>query len=367
MQPQSLRIGLVSGDLRDHPVGHFLEGLLRQIDRSRLEITAYDTQDKSDALTERMRPCCSTWTSLYGKSDEAAARQIRDDGIHVLIDLSGHTAHNRLAVFARKPAPVQVSWLGYFATTGVAEIDSLLADDVGVPRTHQDQFTEQIWYLPESRLCFTPPREAPAVSLLPAQTNGYITFGCFQNLAKIGDAVLTAWSRVLATLPHAVLRIQNKPLGDAPTRQMFMDRLRLHGIDPSRVALLAHVPRKEYLEAHAEVDFLLDTFPYPGGTTTCEALWMGVPTLTLAGGTLLARQGASLLTAAGLEDWVAASQDEYLAKAVAFAGDAARLAALRRDLRQQVGQSPVFDAPRFARHFEDALWGMWRNWVERSR
>jgi protein O-GlcNAc transferase len=357
--PERLRIGLVSGDFLSHPVGFFLEGLLAHIDPVRIELIAYPTHHSQDELTARIRPYFSAWHPLFGKNDEAAARMIHADGIHVLIDLSGHTGHSRLPVFAWKPAPVQVTWLGYFATTGVAEVDYLLADAVGVPESQQAQFTESIWYLPDTRLCFTAPNIGPPVAALPAFIKGHLTFGCFQNLAKARDDVLELWGKILAALPDATLRVQCKQLDEPALAEQLLQRLKKYGIASARVATHGASNREIYLAAHAEVDIILDTFPYPGGTTTCEALWMGVPTLTLAGDSLLARQGASLLTAAGLPDWIAADEDEYVAKAVAFASDLERLAALRAGLREQVLPSPLFDAPRFARNFEDALWGMW--------
>jgi predicted O-linked N-acetylglucosamine transferase (SPINDLY family) len=285
---------------------------------------------------------------------------IHADGVHVLLDVSGHTAHNRLPVFAWKPAPVQVSWLGYFATTGVAEMDYFLADKVGVPEAQQEQFTETVLYLPDTRLCFTAREVDLPVAPLPALANGMVTFGCFQTLAKLGDGVLEAWGEILAALPDATLRIQCKQLGEPAQVEQLLQRLWKYGIAPARVATHGASNRETYLAAYAEVDVILDTFPYPGGTTTCEALWMGVPTLTLAGDSLLARQGASLLTAAGLEEWVATSKEEYVAKSIALASDQSKLVALRAVLRQQVLASPLFDAPRFARNFEDALWGMWQ-------
>jgi protein O-GlcNAc transferase len=361
-RPERLRVGLVSGDLRNHVVGFFLEELLAHIDPARIELIAYPTQHKEDELTARIRPYFSAWKSLVGFSDEAAARLIHADGMHVLLDVSGHTAHNRLPVFAWKPAPVQASWLGYFATTGVAEMDYLLADEVGVPEAQQDQFTESVWYLPDTRLCFTAPGVDLPVAPLPALSNGRITFGCFQNLAKLGDGVLAAWGEIFAALPNAKLRVQCKQLGEPAQVEQLLQRLQRYGIDPARVMTHGSAHREAYLAVHAEVDMILDTFPYPGGTTTCEALWMGVPTLTLAGDSLLARQGASLLTAAGLEEWVATSKEEYIAKAIALASDEPKLATLRAGLRRQVLASPLFDAPRFARNFEDALWGMWQNY-----
>jgi protein O-GlcNAc transferase len=359
-QPERLRVGLVSGYLISHPVGFFLEGLLAHIDPARIELIAYPTHHRQDELTTRIRPYFSAWKPLIGLGDEAAARLIHADGVHVLIDLAGHTGHNRLPVFAWKPAPVQVSWLGYFATTGMAEIDYVLADEVGVPEAQRTQFTESVWYLPDTRLCFT----APAVDLpgtrLPVLSSGMITFGCFQNLTKLGDEVLETWGKILAALPDARLRIQCKQLGEPAQAGQLLQRFRRYGISPERVKLHGSTRREAYLAAHGELDMILDTFPYPGGTTTCEALWMGVPTLTLAGDSLLASQGASLLTAAGLEEWVSASKQDYIAKAIALASDKSKLAALRAGLRQQVLVSPLFDAPRFARNFEDALWGMWQ-------
>ena len=361
-RPERLRVGLVSGDLLSHPVGYFLEGLLAHIDPARIELIAYSTHHKEDELTVRIRPYFFAWKQLSDKSDEDAAHLIHADGVHILFDLSGHTGHNRLPMFAWKPAPVQASWLGYFATTGVAEMDYLLADEMGVPEDRRDQFTESIWYLPDTRLCFTAPRFTLPVAPLPALSKGMITFGCFQNLPKVGDNVLEAWGDILAALPSARLRIQCKQLSESAQSAQMFQRLQRHGIDPERVELHGAASREDYLAAHAEVDLILDTFPYPGGTTTCEALWMGVPTLTLAGDRLLARQGASLLTAAGLGEWVAQNKKDYITKAIALSSDIPKLAALRAGLRQQVLASPLFDAPRFARNFEDALWGMWKSY-----
>jgi predicted O-linked N-acetylglucosamine transferase (SPINDLY family) len=355
----ALRVGFVSGDLREHPVGYFLESVLAQIDPARIELVAYPTVATADAQTGRLRRYFSVWRPLVGLGDKAAAQAIHDDGIMLLVDLSGHTAANRLPLFAWKPAPVQVSWLGYFATTGLAEIDYLIADEVGVPPERRDQFTEAVCYLPDTRLCYTPPGNAVDVGEPPALRKGYVTFGCFQQYAKIGDAVLAVWARILAALPDARLRLQTKPFGEAELVERFKERCRRVGLPTSRIDLHGAVPRDDYLAAHNEVDLILDTFPYPGGTTTCDALWMGVPTLTLAGETLLARQGASLLSAAGLPEWIADDEAAYVAKAVALAGNVPALARLRASLRQQVLASPLFDAARFARNLEDALWRMW--------
>ena len=365
--PERLRVGLVSGDMRNHPVGYFLESLLMRIDRTQVELIAFPTQARTDDLTIRLKPYFVFWKPLFGLNDEAAARLIHSEGVHILLDLSGHTAHNRLPVFAWKPAPVQVSWLGYTATTGVAQMDYLLTDEVRVPEAQRGYFTETVWYLPDTRLCFTAPDVDLPVQPLPALANGYITFACFQNLAKLSDSVLEAWGSILAALPTARMRLQCKQLSDDFVRRQTADRLQQYGIDPARVSMYGPASREKYLAAYAEVDMSLDTFPFTGGITTCEAIWMGVPTLTMAGGRIAERNGTSVLTAAGLADWVALSEADYITKAVARAGDVPKLAALRAGLREQALASPLFDSIRFARNFESALWGMWQRQSAQSR
>jgi protein O-GlcNAc transferase len=358
-KPKRLRVGFVSGDFWDHAVCYFLEDVLMQFRSTHIEPIAYPSYRKTDSMTARIRPCFSKWNPVFGLTDEAAARLIHDDGVHILIDLSGHTANNRLPLFAYKPAPIQVTWLGYFATTGINEMDYILADEVGVPSKNRKYFVEKVRYLPDTRLCFSTPRHDIAVSPLPASVKGCITFGCFQNTSKVTDALLETWKTILARLPTARLRFQSKQLRDERYAESYYARLASRGIDPHRVDLQGASLRKDYLSAYSQVDIVLDTFPYPGGTTTCEALWMGVPTLTLAGNTLLARQGASLLSAAGLWDWIADDLNCYIEKAVMFASDLTKLAELRTGLRKKVLASPLFDAQRFTRNFENALWKMW--------
>jgi len=354
-----LRIGLMSGDLRQHPVAYFLENWVRNVDFSQFELTAYLTDIREDAFTGRLKPNFAYWKSLVGLTDQAAAELIHDDGIDILLDLSGHTSGNRLQILAWKPAPIQVSWLGYFATTGMKCVDYFIADEVGVPAAHYAHFVEKIKYLPDTRLCFTAPHVAVDVSALPALTNGYITFASFQTLAKAGDDVLALWAEVMLALPDAKLRWQCKSFGDADVTADMIARFAKLGISADRLTLLCSVSREAYFVAHHEVDVILDTFPYPGGTTTCEALWMGVPTLTLAGDSLIARQGASMLSAAGLADWVAETKVDYLNAALALCSDLSQLANLRAKLRAQVLASPLFDAERFAKNMEIALWEMW--------
>lgn len=295
-------------------------------------------------------------------SDEALARQIHDDGIDILLDLSGHTANNRLPVFAWKPAPIQAAWLGYFATTGVETIDYLIADPWTLPETEEICFTEKIWRLPETRLCFTPPNVDVPVAPLPALASGHITFGSFNNLAKMNDEVVALWARVLSSVPGSRIFLMAKQLDETAVRQSVIARFATHNINTARLILEVPVPRAEYLAAYHHVDIALDPFPFTGGTTSAEALWMGVPVLTLAGERFLSCQGIGLLMNGGLPEWIAADADDYVVRAVSHAGDLQRLATLRNGLRQQVLASPIFDAPRFARHFEAALRGMWAQW-----
>ncbi len=359
--PARLRVGLVSGDLRKHSVGYFLVDLLAHIDPVRIELVAYPTHHKEDDLTASIRPYFSAWKPLYGLGDEAAARLIHDDGVHVLIDLSGHTAHNRLPVFAWKPAPVQVTWLGLPATTGVAEMDYVLGDPYAIPAGFENHFSEAVWRMPESYLCLTVPASPVKVDPLPALSTGYITFGSFNNLTKMNDAVVAVWARILEALPGSRLLLKTSQLGDPVVCEKTSQRFAACGITPDRLLLAGRIASDgDHLAAYNKVDIALDTFPYPGVTTSVEALWMGVPVLSMQGDRFLSCTASSIARNAGLPEWIAAGQDDYVAKAVAFASDLPQLAKLRAELRQQVLASPLFDAPRFARNFEDALWGMWQ-------
>lgn len=366
LQAKRLKIGLVSGDLRQHPVAYFLENWAKHIDFSRFELIAYPTDLREDEFTDRLKPYFSGWKSLVGLTDQAAAELIHGDGVHILMDLSGHTAENRLPVFARKPAPIQVSWLGYFATTGMSTMDYFIADEVGVPEQNKTQFVEKIKYLADTRLCFTAPHNSIEVSNLPALKNGYITFGSFQTMVKASDEVLSLWAEVIKSTPNSKLRWQCKSLGDSAIVEDLRQRFAKYGIGSEQLILLESVSRNEYLKAHAEVDLILDTFPYPGGTTTCEGLWMGVPTLTLAGDTLIARQGASMLTAAGLADWVAEDKSDYVNKALSCCADLTKLAKLRAGMRAKVIASPLFDGQRFAKNMEKAILEMWDEYSKNS-
>lgn len=365
-----LRVGLVSGDLRQHPVGDFIKGVLAELfaqATDRLEVHAYYNHSFADAVTGQIRDCCHGWHSVVGLSDEALAQRIHDDNIDILLDLSGHTANNRLPMFAWKPAPVQCTWLGYLATTGVSAIDYLIADLFTLPETEEKHFTEKIWRLPETYLCFTPPDTDMPVAPLPALANGYITFGCFNNLTKLSNEAVALWAKILQKTPGSRLILKARQLREVSVQQGIMDRFAAHGIGFERIVLKGSVPQAEYLAPYQQVDIALDPFPYPGITTSIESLWMGVPVLTLAGDSFLSRQGVGILTNIGMHEWIATNADDYVARAISHARDLQRLADMRNGLRQRVLASPIIDAPRFARNFETALRGMWTQWCNRQQ
>jgi protein O-GlcNAc transferase len=362
VQGRPLRVGFVSGDLRAHPVGFFIENVLARIDAANFALVAYSTAMTEDVLSERLKSIFSEWHSVATIPDEALAKKIHADKIDILVDMAGHTGLNRLAVFAWKPAPVQVSWLGYWASTGVAEIDYILVDPVSVPASDAQFFSEKLWHLPHTRLCMSPPHTTRAIEVnaLPALSNGHVTFGSYQMLSKISDRTLAAWSQVLARIPSARLRLQSKPLSYPEAILNVQQRLAQFDIDVARVDLYGETSREDYLASYGTVDVILDTFPFPGGTTTAEALWMGVPTVTVGGNSLLARQGESLMRCVGLGEWVAANEWEYVELAIALVSDLRELDELRAGLRSRALASPLFDATKFAQDLEVAFSEMMR-------
>jgi protein O-GlcNAc transferase len=366
---RALRVGFVSGDLYAHPVGYFLMSFLTALNAhaaGRLELFAYSHRQNADEVSARIQAQCHVWRQVHALDDEALVHQIGEDRIDILIDLAGHTDANRLPAFAWKPAPVQATWLGYLGTTGVPAIDYLIADEWTLPPEFESQFTEKIWRLPQSYLCFTPPAEDSTIGPLPALANGYVTFGSFNNLAKVGPEVVSLWARILHAVPGSRLLLKTMQFAEPDVRQEMAKQFAVHGITSARLMLEPPVPRADYLKPFNRVDIALDPFPYPGITTSVECLWMGVPFITLAGKTFMARQGVGLLTNAGLPDWVAANEDDYVKLAVRRAGELQTLQQLRQQLRARVLASPVFDALSFARNFESAMRGMWRAWCARQ-
>jgi len=356
-RPGRLRVGYVSSDLRTHSVAYFLEPLLAHHDRERIEIFCYSNTRHGDATTERLRALCDHWVPITALDDRAVAAQIRADGIDLLVDLGGHTGHSRLAVFAHRAAPVQVTWLGYPNTTGLAMMDYRLTDAIADPPGLTDAFhSERLVRLDRGFLCYRPPDDAPAVAPPPCLAQGFVTFGSFNHPAKLSDETARLWADLLARVPGSRLRLKYKIFEDAATRQFHQDRFAAAGLAPDRLDLVGHIDAAHgHLAAYGRVDIALDPFPYNGTTTTCEALWMGVPVVALAGTRHAGRVGASLLHRVGLDGLVADDAAGYVAAAAALAADPDRLAGLRSGLRERLALSSLLDGAGFARSVEAAF------------
>lgn len=354
-----LHLGFVSADLRTHPVTQFLLPLLAAHGRDRIAITCYSATAREDATTERLRGLVDTWHDIRALSDDEAARLIAAEGIDVLIDLGGHTADNRLGIFARKPAPLQATWLGYPNTTGLSAIDLRITDAIADPPGAADGLhSEALLRLPGCFLCYGAPAEAPAVAPLPALANGFVTLGSFNNSMKVTPATAALWAEILGEIPTARLLLKSPLFADDGIRGRYLGLLTEGGIDQARIELLSAVPDpRDHLALYNRIDLALDSFPYNGTTTTCEALWMGCPVVTLAGDRHAARVGASLLTSVGLPHLIAANGAEYKAKVRDLAADLPALAKLRTGLRERVSASPLCNAAVFAAGFEDAIRG----------
>lgn len=351
-----LRVAYLSSDFREHSVASFIEPVLRHHDRAHFEVCCYSDLPMPDATTQRIRDSADVWRDITKLSDAEAARLIRDDRIDILFDLAGHTGNARLGIFTAQPAPRQVTWIGYPNTTGLATIGWRITDAVADPQGEEAHYSESLLRLPGSFLCYQPPAGAPTVEPLPAQTNGYVTFGSFNNYSKLNSGVLRLWADVLHAVPDARLLLKCPALTDAGVQGRVRATFEALGVAAERLELLGHTRgRAEHLALYGRVDIALDTFPYNGTTTTCEALWMGVPVVSLAGARHAGRVGASLLTAAGLADWLADSPESYIAIARQRAADIVGLATLRASLRQQIEASPLCDAVGFTRGLEAAL------------
>lgn len=352
-----LRVGYVSADFRRHPVAFLFEPVLAAHDVDRFRIYCYSATEEADEFTARLRERCA-WRDIAGLSDEQVCALVQSDEIDVLVDLSGHTAGNRLGVFAHAPAPVQLSWLGYFDTTGLPTMDYLVSDAYSTPPQSQPLFVEKLWCLPEVRFCYLAPDYAPPPAAAPCLKNGYVTFGSFNRLEKLNERVLRLWAAILAALPESRLLLKAKAFDDAGGRRAWLARFAAHGVTEERLILRGHSDHPAMLAEYAQIDVALDVFPFTGGLTTLEALWMGVPVVTLAGTTLLARQSASFLHAIGRDEWIAEDEQRYVEIASALARDCARLQTARAALRERMRSSPLCDAKRFCRQLEAAFAAM---------
>jgi predicted O-linked N-acetylglucosamine transferase (SPINDLY family) len=360
-----LRIGYLSEDFRQHVLAHFVVPILANHDPAQVETTCYADVTVPDGRTAQLHCLAHRWRSLCGRTDAEVAQLVRDDAIDILVDLGGHTG-TRLGVFARQPAPVQVTYLGYPNTTGLTTLHYRLTDAVADPPEEQAWHTEQLLRLPGSFCCYEPPKDAPAVSPLPVLSTGVVTFGSLHKLAKLNGEVLDLWSRLLHALPGSRLLIFRDALRGS-AMAYFREQFARRGLTGDRVLLRYPGESQEsFLKVYGDIDILLDVFPWSGHATACEALWMGVPVLTLRGARYAGSMVASVLTQVGLPDLIARTPDEYVAKAVQLANDQERLVSLRSKLRDRMRGSPLCDGKTFTRHLEEAYRGMWHPWVKQG-
>jgi protein O-GlcNAc transferase len=351
-------IGLVSPDLRNHPVGVFLQAWLLHRNRAHFRVVAYNDHESRDALSQTLRELVDLWRDTARFSDANLAELIRKDGIALLIDLAGHTAGNRLRMFARRAAPVQASWLGYSATTGLPAIDAVLLDHWSAPVGCEAHFVERVIRLDALRFCYTPPASAPRVAPLPAASRGYLTFGSFNNLAKLSSEVVATWAEILAAVPDSRLILKWRSLADPETRERVCNAFASQGVAPARIEFRGWSRHTELLGEYADVDIALDPFPFSGGLTSCDALFMGVPLVTWPGALPISRQTGGFMAALGLGDWIAADRDAYVALAREKAKDKVELARLRQRLRETMLASPLCNASAHAAAVDRALQGL---------
>ncbi|MBT3305133.1 MAG: tetratricopeptide repeat protein [Alphaproteobacteria bacterium] len=360
-----LRVGYVSADFRTHPVGFYIINVLAAHDRGQVETFCYSASDRADDLTERLRDDADHWRNIAGASDNDAQELIRGDGIDILVDLAGHTTGNRLGIFAGRVAPIQLGWMGYCATTGLETMDYVLADATVAPEGDEALFTERVWRLPGQYLCFAPPETDISINARPPGTDAPIIFGSFNNLAKVTDETVAVWAQILNARPDARLVFKAKQFDTLPgAREALIERFSTHGVAVEQLAPEGPSPRDAFLADYNRIDIALDPFPFSGGATTLEALWMGVPVLTMKNDRWAGRVSETLLKAAGLDQWVAGDEKSYLDRALELAAQGPRPEADRIQLRQRLEASPVCDGAGFTRSLEAAYREMWRVWCE---
>lgn len=363
-----LRIGYLSPDFWQHPVAHFMAPILAHHDQHRFELFCYHTGKREDAMSARLKKGIEHWRWLPTVTDDALERMLREDQLDIVVELTGHSDRQRLAVLARRVAPVQVTYLGYPNTTGVATIDYRITDARADPPGESDQYhVEKLIRLPETFLCYAPPAAAGETPAAPAHRTGTITFASFNNFAKLSPITISLWSRVLVAVPGSKLLIKTRGLQDPGLRALLLKRFREQGIDSARIEIMQPiVDSQQHLKTYGDVDIALDPFPYHGTTTTMEALWMGVPVLTLQGDRHSARVGSSILGALDLTDLIAQSEAQYVDIAVRLASDLPALDALRQSLRPRLSRSILTDGARFTAHLEQAYVQMWQETLSRS-
>jgi len=358
-KPKKLRIGLVSSDFGNHPGGFFTLSTLKELRKKDFELIAYSNSNRQDEFSYHFKPLFFKWHSIEKIKDLEVVKKIFDDGIHILMELQGHSAKNRIPLFFYKAAPVQVSWLST-GTLGVSEINYLIGSSHMTPKNEEKNYVEKIWKLPNITQCFTPPDFQVKINKLPAIDNNFITFGCVNKLTKINDHVIKLWSKILLSVDKSKLLLKNKDFDNQGIIENTFKRFEKYKVDRGRLILRGEsITRKELLQTYNEIDIALDPFPFQGNTSTCEAVWMGVPVVTLLGDRMVFHTGESINSNLKMKNWIAKKEEDYVSIAVKFASDIDYLSKIRMNLREHALQSPVFNSPPFAENFGKMLWEMW--------
>ena len=363
-----LKVGFVSSDLRNHPIGYFLFETIKYLKDMNLELVAYSNliKEDEDSLTYELKDFFSQWHQVKSMSDLELINLIRQDKINLLIDLSGHSAKSRLPIFINKPAPLQITWAGYLDTTGLKEIDYIIADPFVVDKNQESLFVEKVWRLPDIWNSFSQPNYNIKVGTLPAIKNKFITFGSFNHLNKMNNSVIKLWSTLLKKIPKSKLFLKYRSLNIDFYKNSIVNKFYDFGIHQNQLILEGSSPREDLLKTYNRIDISLDPFPYSGGTTNFESIWMGVPILVLKGKKFISKCGESINHNLGMSDWIAKNDDDFISKVDGICSDYKKLSDLRDNLRHKALNSPLFDTKKFAKNFHEALWKMWKIFLNKN-
>ena len=363
-----LKVGFVSSDLRNHPIGYFLFETIKYLKDMNLELVAYSNliKEDEDSLTYELKDFFSQWHQVKSMSDLELINLIRQDKINLLIDLSGHSAKSRLPIFINKPAPLQITWAGYLDTTGLKEIDYIIADPFVVDKNQESLFVEKVWRLPDIWNSFSQPNYNIKVGTLPAIKNKFVTFGSFNHLNKMNNSVIKLWSTLLKKIPKSKLFLKYRSLNIDFYKNSIINKFYDCGINQEQLILEGSSPREDLLKTYNRIDISLDPFPYSGGTTNFESIWMGVPILVLKGKKFISKCGESINHNLGMSDWIAKNDEDFISKATDICSDYKKLSDLRVNLRHKALNSPLFDTKKFAKNFHEALWKMWKIFLNKN-
>ena len=365
-KPQILKLGWISSDFGNHPTGYFSLNALKELKKKNFELIAYSNLDRNDDLSISFRKIFSKWHSIENKKDDEVVKQILNDGIHILIDMQGHSGDNRLPIFMHKAAPIQATWHGQ-GSTGIPEIDYTIGNPYIMPQNEENHWVEKVFRLPNTSQCFTPPTFDVQINDLPFIKNKFITFGSLNKLIKVNEDVIALWSKVLSSVSNSKLILKTKNLDNKKVREDIINKFKKNNIRSNQIVLLGESKtRKELLRVYNNVDISLDTFPFQGFTTSHESVWMGVPLLTLKGNRMLFHSGECINSNLGMFDWIAKNSTDYISKALEFSLNINELTKIRKSLRNKVLDSPLCDSKNFGIHFSKMLWEMWKRFDKKN-